>query len=349
MRSLSEALTMKRIAVALSLAALVALPVGDAGAWGSSGHRMVGIAAIRALPEDLPAFLRTAEAAAEVGELSREPDRWKGAGRTHDRDRDTAHFIDLTDDGHAMTAAGPHINALPELRSEYERMLTEAGIGVDDAGYLPYALIDGYQQLVRDFSYWRVLHAVEARETDPGRRAWYREDRERREALILRDIGVLSHYVGDAAQPLHLTIHYNGWGDYPNPESFTTSRQFHGMVDSWPYNRIDLDDISAAMGPARPCASPCDIRVRTPAYILEGLAEVAPLYRLEKSGELAAAGEESQAFMTRRLAAGAAELRDLIAAAWTDSAGVRVGWPQVSVADVESGAADPWDSLYGTD
>lgn len=340
---------MKRLAVVLSFAALLALPVADAGAWGSSGHRMIGVAAMRALPEDVPAFLRTAEAAAEVGELSREPDRWKGAGRTHDRDRDTAHFIDLTDDGYAMTSAGPHIDALPELRSEYERMLTQAGLDVDEAGYLPYALIDGYQQLVRDFSYWRVLNAVEARETDPGRRAWYREDRQRREALILRDIGVLSHYVGDAAQPLHLTIHYNGWGDYPNPERFTTSRQFHGMVDGWPYNRIDMAALQAAVGPARPCANPCDIRNRVPAYIREGLAEVVPLYRLEKSGALAAAAPEAHVFMLTRLAAGAAELRDLIAAAWAESATVRVGWPQIRVAEVEAGVVDPWDSLFGTD
>jgi hypothetical protein len=53
--------------------------------------------------------------------------------------------------------------------------------------------------------------------------------------------------------------------------------------------------------------------------------------------------------MTGRLAAGASELRDLIAAAWRDSATVRVGWPVVNVADVETGTADPWDSLYGVD
>ena len=184
---------MKRLALALAAASLLALPAADAGAWGSSGHRMIGVAAIRALPDDLPAFLRTAESAAEVGELSREPDRWKGGGRTHDRERDTAHFIDMDDEGNTYSAAGPHSTELPELRSEYERMLTEAGLDVDDAGWLPYAMIDGYQQLVRNFGYWRVLSAIEARETDPARRAWYREDRERREALLLRDIGVLSH------------------------------------------------------------------------------------------------------------------------------------------------------------
>lgn len=341
---------MKRLAITLTALAALSLPVADAGAWGSTGHRLVGIAAMRALPDDLPAFLRTAAAVAEVGELSREPDRWKGGGRTHDRDRDTAHFIDLDDSGHAMSAAGPHITALPELRSEYERALTEAGLDVDDAGYLPYALIDGYQQLVRDFGYWRVLNALEARESDPGRRAWYREDRERREALLLRDIGVLSHYVGDAGQPLHLTIHYNGWGDHPNPEGFTSSRQFHGQVDRWPYGRIDLESVEAALSAPSDCASPCAIRERVPAFIQTGLTQVEPLYRLEQSGSIAAADEAAGAFMLARLAAGASELRDLITAAWRDAGSTRVGWPVLDVAEVEAGtAADPWDSLYGAD
>ena len=89
---------MKRIALALSAltlgAAILATPV-VVSAWGNSGHRLIGIAAVRALPDELPAFLRTPGAVAEVGELSREPDRTKGGGQPHDRERDTAHFVDM--------------------------------------------------------------------------------------------------------------------------------------------------------------------------------------------------------------------------------------------------------------
>ena len=51
---------MKRLTLALTAAAaaLFALPVADAVAWGASGHRTIGVAAMRGLPEDLPAFLR---------------------------------------------------------------------------------------------------------------------------------------------------------------------------------------------------------------------------------------------------------------------------------------------------
>ncbi|WP_370649994.1 hypothetical protein [Brevundimonas sp.] len=183
---------MKRLAVALAAltlgAAALAAPA-VVSAWGNTGHRLIGVAAVRGLPGELPAFLRTPAAAAEVGELSREPDRSRGGGQPHDRERDTAHFVDMIEDGRIMTEQGMSIDALPRLKSEYDAALLAAGIKVDDAGYLPYAIMDGYQQLVRDFATWRVLYAAESRETDPGKRAWYREDRIRREALILRDMG----------------------------------------------------------------------------------------------------------------------------------------------------------------
>jgi len=108
--------------------------------------------------------------------------------------------------------------------------------------------------------------------------------------------------------------------------------------------------VVAAMAAPSDCASPCPIRDRVPAYILSGLAEVPALYRLEQSGSLAAADEVSGQFMLTRLAAGASELRDLVTAAWRDSAQARVGWPAVRVAEVEDGTvADPWDSMFGAD
>ena len=53
--------------------------------------------------------------------------------------------------------------------------------------------------------------------------------------------------------------------------------------------------------------------------------------------------------MTERLAAGAAELRDWITAAWRASASSSIGWPAVKVAEVEAGTADPWIAMVGED
>lgn len=339
---------MKRIVLAAVALLVVAAPAVQVAAWGATGHRLIGVAAVRALPDSLPAFLRSPGAAAEVGELSREPDRWKGGGQPHDRERDTAHFVDMDDDGRVMNAAGPMIDALPALKSEYDAQLLASGIAVNDAGYLPYAIMDGWQQLVRDLAYWRVLNAVEAREADPGKRAWYREDRLRREALTLRDLGVLSHYVGDGSQPHHTSVHYNGWGDYPNPEGFTNSRQTHGSFEGAFVRRIArLDAIEAAM-PA-PALDGFDLRGRTTTYLKTTLGQVVPFYRLEKAGGFLEQDPRGAAFATERLAAGAAELRDLTILAWAAAGEAAIGWPAVKVAEVEAGSADPWLSLIGED
>ena len=252
---------MKRLVIAaLALVAVATPAVVDA--WGNTGHRLIGIAAMRALPADMPGFLKTPGAIADVGELAREPDRWKGAGQPHDRERDTAHFIDLDDAGHVFDPRGMTLAELPRLKSEYDAALTKAGLDVDDAGYLPYAMIDAWQNLGRDFAYWRVLNAAERRETDMERQAWYRADRLRREALILRDIGVMGHYVGDGSQPHHTTIHYNGWGEFPNPEGFTNSRQTHALFEGAFTNRVArLDAVEAAM-PAADLVQPGQDRGR---------------------------------------------------------------------------------------
>lgn len=338
-----------RLVLAAAIGAAVLLPPMEAASWGATGHRLIGTAAVRALPDELPAFLRTPQAAAEIGELSREPDRWKGAGQPHDRMRDIAHFVDMLEDGRVMVPGGPHITELPEHRWQYDAALLEAGSDVNTAGVLPYAILDAWQQLVRDFAYIRVLNAAAARETDMGRATWYREDIKRREALTLRDLGVLSHYIGDASQPHHTTIHFNGWDrNTPNPEGFTTSRQTHGMFEGAFVQRTQrLDAIEAAM-PA-PRLDAYDMRGRTAEYLLTTLGQVTPFYRLEKAGAFKDSDPRAVAFATERMAAGAAELRDLTILAWRASADVSIGWPAIKVAEVEAGTADPWLALIGED
>ena len=334
------------VAAVLGLSILAAPRPVDA--WGAGGHRLVGVAAMRGLPDSMPAFLRSQSAIADVGEYSREPDRWRGAGQPHARERETAHFIDMYDAGHVLTSAGPTLAELPRLKSEYDAMLTRAGLVIDDAGYLPYAIMDAWLQVKQDLAYWRVLVAAEARETDIAKKAWYRTDRERREALTLRDIGILSHYVADGSQPQHTSIHYNGWGDYPNPEGFTNSRQAHGQFEGVSVVRDGrLDAIEAAM-PA-PALDGFDLRPHVAAYLTESLGQITPLYRLEKTGAFRETTPEGSAFINGRLARGAAELRDLILLAWDAADDGAVGWPAVKVAEVEAGTADPWVSLLGND
>ena len=105
---------MKRLLSLVLAAAAVAAPQ-SAAAWGGTGHRIVGQAAARALPAEVPAFLRTKQAAIDLGELSREPDRSKGSGKIHDQDRDSAHFVDIDDEGKIL--GGPSFLPMPATRN----------------------------------------------------------------------------------------------------------------------------------------------------------------------------------------------------------------------------------------
>ena len=327
-----------------AVAALSLLPA-QALAWGAMGHRIVGESAMRALPEEVPGFLRTLAAVRDVGELSREQDRSKGAGRIHDHNRDAGHFLDL--DENRKLLGGPSFLPLPATRADYEKGLQAAGLDSWKAGYLPYSIIDRHQQLAKDFGYWRVLKAMAAREKNPVRRAWYARDLVRREAQILQTIGDLSHFVGDGAQPLHVTVHYNGWGEFPNPGGYTTAK-VHGPFESeFVFQNVKPAAVDAKVAPLKPLDEP--IEKRTVEYLMETATQVIPFYELEKAAGLKPGDRRGVEFATERLAVGASELRDMIVAAWRGSEGVTVGWPVVRVDDVLAGKVDPWDSLYGKD
>ncbi|MEO8811765.1 MAG: S1/P1 Nuclease [Caulobacteraceae bacterium] len=318
---------------------------GDALSWGATGHRIIGRAAVLALPPEVPAFLRSEAAVAAVGELAREPDRWKGAGRAHDGDLDPGHFLDVDDQGKIL--GGPALSALPLTREGFDTAMRAVGSDGWNAGYLPYSIVEGWQQLSRDFAYWRVDRAAAEKVADAAHRTWFRDDRVRREALILRDLGVLGHYVGDGSQPLHVTVHFNGWGNDPNPQGYTAARIHAPIEGIFVRDNIDAAAVRAAM-PAFEDHG-LDIGRRTAAYLATTNGYVRPLYRLYKAGGFRAGDPRGRAFITARLASGAAELRDLTVDAWRASAAAEVGWPAVKVADVEAGRADPFDSLYGTD
>ena len=336
---------MKRLAVLLATAALTLATPASVLAWGNTGHRLVGEAAMRALPAELPAFLRTAQAVADVGELSREPDRSKGAGRTHDSDRDPGHFLDLSDDGTVL--GGPKLSALPTTRADYDKALQAVGQNSWTAGYLPYSIVDRDQQLARDFAYWRVLAAAEANPAWKAHHAWFAADRRRREAQILQTIGQLSHFVGDGSQPLHVSVHFNGWGDVPNPAGYSNAKLHAPFESELVRATVTEAGVAAKMPPPRSFAG--SLEQRTADYLASTSRLVVPFYEMEKSGGLAPGDLRGPALATQQIAVGASELRDLIVLAWKASSGQSVGWRPVSVADVVAGKADPYPALYGID
>ena len=343
-----------RLLFSVSLA--IGLASSSAFAWGPDGHRMIGELAMKDLPADLPAFLHTPAAAKEVGYLAPEADRERGAGEAFDADHSPAHFIDISDD--LTILGGPPLNALPATREQYDTALRAAGSNQYKAGTLSYSIVEGFQLLTKDFAHWRVDVAGAKLGKSAKARAWYAKDRVEREKIILHDLGTWAHFVGDGSMPLHASVHYNGWGDFPNPEGFTLEHIHVPFENQFVHNNVKDADIKTAVPAARDCG--CTIAARVAAYLTAAQAEVVPLYRLEKGGafgvlspergsDSAQAGKatpEGKAFVTQQLALGTAELRDMIVGAWHESDKQSVGYPPVKVLDVEAGKADPYAALF---
>src|SRR5262249_14748902 len=145
----------------------------------------------------------------------------------------------------------------------------------------------------------------------------------------------------------HVTVHFNGWGAGPNPENFTQAHIHAPIEGALVHDHVNEAMVLAAMPAYRDCK--CDIATATAQYLRATNSEVVPLYSLEKKGGFKAKDKRGIEFVTTRLAAGAAELRDLIVSAWHESGRETIGYPLVPLADIENGKADAYDALIGTD
>jgi hypothetical protein len=314
----------------------VAQPLA-ANAWGEVGHMMISRAAAQSLPASVPAFLRTPDAVTEIARLGPEADNLKDAGTSEDRDADTGHYVDIGDDGAIF---GVPLNALPPTREAYDTALRASGSNEYKAGYLPYSIIDGFEIVRKDLAYWRADDYMARNATDPAARTYFAGLRALRETLTIRDIGFWSHFVGDGSQPLHVTLHFNGWDKYPG------SQGLHARFESDYVNRnIDLKTVSAHMKPLVACN--CTIEAETARYLAATNTQTIPTYTLFEQGVFASRTDAGVNFTADRLAAGADELRDLIVEAWRQSEDGSVGYPLIKVRDIEAGKVMPTRRALG--
>jgi hypothetical protein len=319
------------LVLAIDVLAVTAAP---ARAWGALGHRIVSGTAIETLPLSVPAFVRSADAVAEIAALGPEADRLKGSGVSWDADYDHGHFVDLGDDG--TLAGSVSVDALPATREAYDTMLRAAGTDQYKIGYLPYEIMDGYEQVTTDFAYWRVDSVGERSAATDADKRYFHDDRLLREKLTIRDIGYWSHFVGDASQPLHVSVHYNGWGDYPNPNGYSNSHTIHARFETTLVGAVASEArVAARIGAYVPSQVP--IQARVAKYLRDSLAAVPSVYALEAAGGIDAASPDAATLVIERLAAGATMLRDLTTDAWVASKAKKIGYPAFAVSDVESG------------
>lgn len=297
------------ISAGLLLAGAVGVRALDASAvrealkpWGRHGHELSGRVAAASLPEAMPAFFRAA--APQLEYLNVEPDRWRERSATAmDEAWKYDHYVDFEVIPPAALDAPDRFTYLQELeqRTDLERPAR-------DAGLLPYRIHEMYQRLVREMRLWRA-------EEDSARRAWIAE-------RIINDAGILGHYVADGSNPQHTSVHHNGWNeDFPNPNNYTTERNFHSRFESrFVEAHLSAEDLLPRMARA-PRRLSADVRADVMAYLRASNAQLDRLYQLEQQERFGPETTSSahHEFAIQRLVAGAEMLRALWWTAWLES------------------------------
>lgn len=309
-------------------AIVLTLAAAPAVAWDAYGHRLIARLALegmgKRLGADAPAWLSDKDLAGAIADNATTPDRWRGvriSQLTHLNNPD--HYIDLEE----LETFGFTLQTLPPLRHELARQLGVArekpGFKGEPPnpkrdpdrvreypGFLPYATVETYAKVVSAMKTYRIIDKL----NDPSRRGQL----EGAKAALIFNMGVLAHYVGDTAQPLHTTVHHHGWvGD--NPKGYTTDNKFHAWIDGGvvKLHNITIADVRAAC-PFKNKADQSQPWDDVLEHIKRSHDALVPLYDLEKSGDLKKApGKE---FIIGRLSDGADMLSAMYASAWQAAA-----------------------------
>ena len=287
-------------------------------AWGERGHQTANRAAVRAIPDDGPSFLRAHED--WIVYLSTIPDSWRVASEPFQKIiEDPNHgwfreqFAFITD----ANLPRSRYEFVLALDAEHRRLVaagdtkTAALTNVRWTGTLPYAAAETYEQMVAGMRRYRAARAKGA-------------DTRLVELEIASYMGRLGHYTADGAQPLHDTIHHDGWQG-ANPKNYTTDPRVHGRFESRFVDAITLtsDDIQKDIPAAKLLPDAFDAVI---AHLDAAATHVEEVYRLDKAGIFepdasTSSPEYAQArtLVRQQIMRAATLLRDLAYTAWIRS------------------------------
>lgn len=281
--------------------------VFNSHAWDYEGHHAVNELALASLPSDFGVNL-TPALKGRVAFLAGEADRWRNISDLplkHVNGPD--HYIDIED----LKLFGLTPDTLPIMRYDFAADIARARVAhpekfppIDPAkdadhtreldGFLPWAIMENYEKLKSGFS---TLKAFQTHGGSP-------EEIANAQADIIYVMGVMGHYVGDAAQPLHTTTHYNGWvGDNPKhytmgPVTGVERTMIHSWIDGGYFKKtggIKADALVGKIQPAKQIPS-ADDQEKLFRYVVNYIVEqnkfVEPIYEMEKNGQLTGEGEK---------------------------------------------------------
>jgi hypothetical protein len=258
-----------------------------AHAWWIKGHGQVAEAAAQRLPESMPAFFR--QAGKQLAHLSGDPDRWKNREARHLRAAEAPdHYIDLEDyDG----------KDLPADRYKAIALLIQLGRKPEQTGMLPYAILEHFDRLTVAFADWRA---------DPENEA------ARMKCIVYA--GVLAHFTGDLAMPLHTTRDYDG---KKGADGSWIQKGIHARIDAFPEKHgLGSEEISRNLQPNQLD----DVWAEVLNRIQESHKKVDRCYELDAQGAMERPSAESRAFILDCCRSGAQLTLDLWYSAWVRSA-----------------------------
>lgn len=317
---------------AFAAAAILLAAAPPASPWGLRGHTLVNLAAVEGIPADGPVFLRPLKG--YVGHLGIVPDTWRSHAEPYLRiSEDPNHGWYL--------GAFDFLKEIPRSRTEHtlrvydEYQRTRARnperakeLNIRYTGTTAYSAMEGYERVKAGMRLYRNATA-QASGMFTSMASRYASvspafnDPEAVRDMLARDIafylGWLGHYIADAAQPLHNTIHHDGWVG-PNPANYTRDPNIHGLFETEFVDLMLADEagVNAAMRAPRHLDDPW---AAIHAHMAEAAKYVEEVYRLEQQGAYKDKDNAAaRALVNQRLAAGASFLRDLAYTAWIESA-----------------------------
>lgn len=314
----------RRTLSALTLAAFAPLTPA-ARAWDAAGHRAITWLALDGLSPSTPAWLRDDAARVHmIGWEAGEPDRWRNTRNLFIRhENNPDHYMDaekLADFGLTLETVPPlryqFVAAMAVARSQHPERVEPVNPKTDPAGeqewpgFVLHAVMEHHNKLVSGFKTLRTLEML----NDPTRAPQV----EMAKANIMVEMGLLSHFVGDMAQPLHTTKHHHGWiGD--NPNAYTTDRGIHAYIDGGviALHSITYHTLRGGQTYSTQFAADADLWNATLTYFKRAHTEVEQVYILRKAD--AFTKPEGKAFIESRLHDAADMLAALYNHAWATS------------------------------
>ena len=302
-------------------------------AWGLRGHTVANLAAVEGIPLDGPAFLKAQKA--YIGHLGTIPDTWRSVSEPYLRISEDANHGWYTE-GFDFIPDPPHSRTEFMLRVYDEYLKTRSKdpdraklLNIRYTGTQAYSIMEGYERMKAGMRLYRaVTNSEQSDGANIGKSYAAISPLLRDPApvaqMLANDIafymGWVGHYVADAAQPLHNSIHHDGWSG-PDPKGYTRDPRIHGRFESQYVDLIGVTEEDVEQYMRKEPRHLDDVWKAVLNHSLEARDSTEDVYRLDLRGAFQKKDDaEAKELVCKRLAAGASFLRDLAYTAWIESA-----------------------------